>query len=53
MAEDSFALEHKLQVTMSRRFTRLGGLSFKRETFFGRKIGTPATHEIRTVRAEG
>lgn len=48
MAEDWFALTQRLQGHEVRKIHKGGDFVVQRRDFFGRKIGRPETHEIKT-----
>ena len=48
MAENSFELEQRVQGNECRKIHKGGDFVVQRKDMFGRKIGKPATHEIKT-----
>jgi hypothetical protein len=52
MAEDSFALEHRLRGHDVKKIHKGGDFVVQKRDFFGNKIGKPTVHEIKTGNAK-
>jgi hypothetical protein len=48
MAEDSFAMEQRIQGNDVKKIHKGGDFVVQKRNIFGRKIGKPTTHEIKT-----
>jgi hypothetical protein len=52
MAEDSFALEQRMQGHECRKIHKGGDFVVQKRDFYGRKVGKPKTYEVKTGNSE-